>query len=40
MTQVLYKTDKSNFESYGNLTAILLWPTVLLMRVSSYLLVS
>lgn len=24
MTQALYKTDKSNFESYGNLTAVLL----------------
>lgn len=24
MTRVLYKADKSNFESYGNLTAILL----------------
>lgn len=24
MTQVLYKTDKSNLESYGNVTAILL----------------
>lgn len=24
MTQVLYKTDKSNFESYGNMTVVLL----------------
>lgn len=24
MTQALYKTDKSNFESYGNMTVILL----------------
>lgn len=24
MTQVLYKTDKSNFKSYGNVTALLL----------------
>lgn len=44
MTQVLYKADKSNLASYGNVTAILLWqhagsmrPTVLLMTVFSYL---
>lgn len=35
MTHVLYKTDKSNFESYGNLTAILLQQGAGSMRTNS-----